>query len=77
MRADLEQPDRAQHVHREKAEHGIGAMRRAQRSGFVCAEPCTFGLELDHDLAEHLAAFQPRDAALDIGKPDLGVDHGQ
>src|SRR6185369_3681108 len=39
--------------------------------------PAIGGLELDHDLAEHLAAFQPRDAAFKIGEAEFGVDDGE
>ena len=78
MTCRVEQPDRAERMHGEEAEHRIAEapqQRSAPSSAPSHAKPC--GLELDHDLAEHLAAFQPRDAALEIGEPDLGVDHGQ
>ena len=70
----VEQPDRAQRMHGEKAERRIAERAAAAIRAFVCPEPCQ-RLEHDHDLAEHLTAFQPRDAALEIGEPDLGVDH--
>src|SRR5437764_10332299 len=36
---------------------------------------CHFALERDDDLAEHLAALEPREPALKVFKRDLGIDH--
>src|SRR5439155_26595239 len=33
--------------------------------------------ELHNDLAEHLPAFEPCEAALELGQRDLGIDHGR
>ena len=33
--------------------------------------------EIDDDLAEHLPAFQPREAAFEVGERHFGVDHRQ
>ena len=73
MRCRVDQPDRAQ----QRARPGQPSTRvaraapqqRSASSSAPRAMPC--GLERDDDLAEHLAAFQPREAALEIGERRL------
>ena len=65
----IDQPDRAQRMRPRgsRARHRRCAAA-AIRVFDAAREPCRCGLERDDDLAEHLPAFQPREAALEIGE---------
>ena len=61
--------DDAQHLHGEEAERLIGSAAQSPcMPYFATSHAGPTELEHDHDLAEHLAALQPRQAAWQIGK---------
>ncbi len=72
--------DPAQHRERPHHDPAKQALERAlerQQVGERFALARHLGqLERHDDLAEHLAAFEPRQPALEIGERHFGVDHG-